>query len=215
MLITISRQLGSGGGRVGQIVAERLKIPYADREILQLAAQQAGVSEEAIQEADERRPSILDRMSSFVIGYQAPLVGEYLPPEVLVVPTPTHESYRRLVEDVIRQLAERGDAVIVGRGAQVILRDKPAALHVYIYAPMEFRVRAIAARDHIDEREALHRARESDRRRSGYLRSYYGVDWQAPELYDLIINSGRLGLETAADLVIEAARSLGGRPQPG
>ncbi len=206
MLITIARQLGSGGGKLGQRVAEQLGMTYVDREILRRAAEMAEVSEEAIRGTDERRPSILERMSAYVVGYQAPLAPEYMPPDVLFSPPLPHDACRRLVEDVIRQVAARGNAVIVGRGAQVILRNYEPSLHVYVYAPMQVRVRAIAEREHVSPQEALQRAQESDRDRAGFLRSYYGVDWHDPDLYDLILNTGRIPIEDAVALVVEAAR---------
>ncbi len=207
MLITIARQLGSGGGRLGQEVAERLGMTYVDREILLRAAEMADVSEEAIRDTDERRPSILERMSAYIIGYQAPLAPEYMPPDVLFAPPLPHDAVRRLIEDVIRQIAAKGNVVIVGRGAQVILRGHEPSLHVYVYAPLETRVRAIAERDHVSPQVALQRAHESDRDRAGYLRSYYGVDWHDPDLYDLIINTGRIPLADAVELVVVAARA--------
>jgi len=212
MIITIARQLGSGGAHVGQLVAQRLDIPYVDREILQRAAQLAEVSEEALQDADERRPSLLERMSAFIVGYQAPLAPEYAPPEAVFLPEAAYDSYRQLVEGTIREIAQRGSAVIVGRGGQVILREHPEALHVYIYAPDAVRIQRLAQREGIPPARARQKARDSDHHREGYLRTYYGVDWHDPVLYDLVINTARVDMETAADLIAHAARTLPSLP---
>lgn len=206
MIITLARQLGSGGGQVGELVAQRLGFVYVDREILRRAAEQAGVDAATLEDTDERRPSILELMSSAIVGYQLPLVPEYMPPDVLLPATPSRDAYRRLIEDVMRDVASRGNAVIVGRGGQVILKNVQPALHVFIYAPFETRVRRIAERDGISEAEARNRARESDRNRSGYLKTYYGAEWQDPGLYDLVLNTGRFSLEESVDLVVAAAR---------
>lgn len=206
MIVTISRQLGSGGGQVGEMVAQRLGFVYVDREILRRAAEQADVDVASMEDTDERRPSILELMSTSIVGYQLPLVPEYMPPDVFFPAPPSRDAYRRLVEDVILQVAERGNAVIVGRGAQVILKDRRPSLHVYIYAPMEARVRRIVERDGISDQEALARAKESDRNRQGYLKTYYGADWQSPALYDLIVNTGNFALDEATQLVTTAAR---------
>lgn len=212
MIITIARQLGSGGGQVGQLVAQRLGIAYVDREILQRAAQLAEVPEEALQDADERRPSLLERMSALIVGYQAPLAPEYAPPEAVFLPHATYDSYRQLVEGSLREIAHRGSAVIVGRGGQVILREHPDALHVYIYAPDAVRIQRLSQREATSPARAKQRARDSDQDREGYLRTYYGVDWHDPDLYDLVINTARIGLEAAADLVVRAAQALPSRP---
>ena len=211
MIITIARQLGSGGAHVAQLVAQRLNIPYLDREILQRAAKLAEVSEETLQDADERRPSLLERMSAFIVGYQAPLAPEYTPPEAVFLPEAAYDSYRQLVEEAIREIAQRGSAVIVGRGGQVILREHPEALHVYIYAPDAVRIQRLAQREGISPAQARQKARESDHNREGYLRTYYGVDWHDPDLYDLVINTARIDMDTAADLVVRAAQALPSR----
>ncbi len=208
MIVTIARQLGSDGASIGQKVAERLSIPYVDREILQRAAQLAQVPEESLRGADERQPSLLERMSALIVGYQAPMAPEYAPPEAVFLPEPGYESFRQLVEGAIREIAQRNGAVIVGRGGQVILRENPEALHVYIYAPRAVRIQRIAEREHLSPSQARQLVKDSDRNREGYLRTYYGVDWHDPELYDLIINTARLSADVAADLVVKAAQAF-------
>ncbi|MHB1133806.1 MAG: cytidylate kinase-like family protein [Chloroflexota bacterium] len=208
MIITIARQLGSGGASVGQLVAERLSIPYVDRQLLQRAAQLASVSEEAMEYADERRPSLLERMSAFIVGYQAPLAPEYAPPEAVFLPQLAYDSYRQLVEGAILEIANGGSAVIVGRGGQVILRQHPRALHVFIYAPDDARVDRLMERQQVTAARAKQLVRESDQHREGYLRTYYGAEWQDPDLYDLIVNTARIGMAEAAELIVQASQSL-------
>jgi cytidylate kinase len=209
MIVTVARQLGSGGGQVGEMLASRLAYVVVDREILRRAAEKAGVDEATVEDVAERRPSILELMSTSIVGYQIPLVPEYMPPDVFLPATPSRDAYRRLIEDVIRDVAARGDAVIVGRGAQVILKDVQPAVHVFVYAPMEARIRRVAERDGIPENEAKNRIKESDRNRSGYLKTYYNADWQDPGLYDLVLNTGRLSLEQAVEQVFAVVNLKG------
>jgi CMP/dCMP kinase len=208
MIITIARQLGSGGASIGQLVAKHLGITYIDREILQRAAQLAQVPEESLRSADERQPSLLERMSALIVGYQAPMAPEYAPPEAIFLPEVAYDSYRQLVEGAIREIAQRGGAVIVGRGGQVILRENPDALHAYVYAPQAVRIQRIAEREQTSLPKARQLIKDSDRNREGYLRTYYGVDWHDPELYDLIINTARLDVDAAADLIVKAAQKF-------
>ncbi|MHB1417703.1 MAG: cytidylate kinase-like family protein [Chloroflexota bacterium] len=215
MIVTIARQLGSGGGTIGQAVAERLAMAYVDREIIQRAAEMAEVSEDVFHEVDERHPSFLERVLSLVVGYQSPVAPEYLPPDAIILPQPAHDSYHQLVEEVIKQVATRGDAVIVGRAGQAILHSWQPALHVYVYAPLQIRVQRVAEREGIDAEAATKRVHESDRNRAGYLRTYYRVAWHNPELYDLIINTGRLSFEQATGLIVAAANAQRERKQAG
>jgi cytidylate kinase len=212
MIITVSRQLGSLGGKLGETLAQRLGYVLMDREILQRAAEAVEVSEEVLLEADERRPTIMDRIGAFIVGYQPPVVPEYVPADVIFVQQLTHDSYRRLVEGVIQEIAARDNAVIIGRGAQVVLRGDPRAVHVHVYAPFEVRVQRLAERDRISEQTAARIIRESDQNRAGFVKSYYGVDWQDPSLYDLMINTGRISLDVAVDLVLSVIASRAAQP---
>lgn len=115
-------------------------------------------------------------------------------------------DYRELVHQVIREYAEIGDVVIVGRGAQVLLRDFPGVLRVRICASEGVRIHRIMERLKVDAEEAERQVRQSDRERARYLKHYYGVDGQDPTLYDLMLNTDRLTLDKATELVIAAAQ---------
>ncbi|MBI2955455.1 MAG: cytidylate kinase-like family protein [Chloroflexi bacterium] len=208
VVITISRQLGSGGGDVGRRLAEKLGIPFVDDEIVSRAANLAGVSQDALSDADERRPTLLSHIADLLARY--PTAAELGVPAVDIEPSLTQDTYRHLIEDVIKDIASKGSAVIVGRGSQMILRGKPDALHVHVYAPFETRVKRLMERDAIGRAEAEKKARESDRDRSGYIKGFYRSDWQNPDLYALMINTGRLDVETSVDLIIAATRATVG-----
>ncbi len=95
----------------------------------------------------------------------------------------------------------------MGRGGQVLLRDYPTALHIQIVAPRSYRLQVIMERYGLDRRAAQHRLRASDRARFDYLRRYHDADWLDPTLYHLVLNTGRLAVETAADLIVAAERA--------
>lgn len=116
-------------------------------------------------------------------------------------------DYRELVRQVIREYAEMGDVVIVGRGGQVLLRDFAGVLRVRICASEAVRIPRIMERLKVDAEEAERQVRQSDRERARYHKHFYGVDWQDPTLYDLMLNTDRLTLDKATELVMAAART--------
>jgi cytidylate kinase len=111
---------------------------------------------------------------------------------------------------VIRDLAQEGNVVLVGRGGQVLLRDTPQALHVQIVGPFQHRVATLVEREGIEEREASAQLTASDRARRDYLRRYHRVDWLDQVLYDLVINAGRISPTLAAELIVNTYRELQG-----
>ncbi len=210
LVVAVSRQLGADGEAVARRVADELNFQYLDREIVSRAAMLAGVSEEALEEA-EKVPSLLARI--------ADVLGRYPADELFAVPVGTlppapaltHDAYRALIEQVIRSVAERGRAVIVGHAAPVLLKDYPNALTVFVAAPFEYRVRQVAAQERLDLKAAEKRVKEVDRERADFFKTYYGVDWRSPELYHLTVNTARFGVEGAARLIVAAARLIAER----
>jgi hypothetical protein len=148
-------------------------------------------------------------------GLTFPFVGLFSP----TVPpiSASLESYVRMVGLVIRGLAREGNVLVVGRGGQVLLRKYPCALHVQIVAPLKDRGKTIMAREELQWRAAQSQVRASDRARFDYLRRYHGADWLDPTLYHLVLNTGRIPLGTAVDLVVSAQKAVigsagGGKP---
>ena len=210
-VVTISRQLGSGGSQIGQIVAARLRFHYADREVLELAAKALGMEERELAERDERLSSLWDSLTpAFVVGWPD---AQYLPPPIRVV---TDDALFATERRVIRTLASSGDCVIVGRGAVHVLRDDPDAIHVFLHAPVEFRVRrTMEVYEVRTEEDALSRIRESDRSRERFLRRMAGFDWTLATNYHLSLDTSRLSLEQTAQVIVDyvaAARRPGAPP---
>jgi cytidylate kinase len=225
VVITVSRQLGSGGNEIAAAVAERLGLRFVDREIIHRAAHEAGVPQVALEElAYEGQRSLIERVLDIVNTMPAipqiphaslremaaPMAtpfGNILTPATPLFGLPM-EQYVQVVEQVIRDLAEQGNVLIVGRAGQVILRDREDALHVQIIAPYEQRVETVMAREGINRDEARARVSASDRARSEYLRRYYHVRWTDPLLYDLVINTAKIDQLTAVELIVRAQLAL-------
>jgi cytidylate kinase len=122
--------------------------------------------------------------------------------------TPPND-YLDLVTSVISDYAAKGQAMIVGRGGQMILRQQPGVLHVQVVASFETRVYNIIQREGVKWREAAHRVRLSDEQRAGYMRRFYNMDWLDSGLYDLIINTEQIAIDVAAAMIIQAAKAIG------
>ncbi|MDP2727461.1 MAG: cytidylate kinase-like family protein [Dehalococcoidia bacterium] len=202
-VITVTRQLGSDGEEIARHLAEKMGVPYLEREIISRAAALAGVSEETVQEA-ERGQSFLERMVELLGRY--PVAAELGAPLPDLPPTPalTVDTYRKLIEDVIRSVVEKGPAVILGHGGQVVLQKDPLVLRVYICAPLERRIAYIMTRDGLTAEAARRWIQASDSRITDYFRTYYRVNCHDPLLYDLTINSDRIGVATAVELILWA-----------
>jgi cytidylate kinase len=118
------------------------------------------------------------------------------------------EGYVRMVGMVIRGLAREGNVLIVGRGGQVLLRNRPDVLHVQVVAPASHRISVIMERDNLTKRDAQNRMRASDRSRLDYLRRYHNVNWLDPTLYHVTLNTGQVSVPVATDVIIDLARTV-------
>jgi cytidylate kinase len=108
---------------------------------------------------------------------------------------------------IVRELGDRGDIVVLGRGSQMILRDLPGALHVLTVAPEELRIQRLAEREGMSLQEAERRLQESDRDRAAFYRKFWRVEVGDPSLYDLTLETSKLSYEVGAELVAMAARA--------
>jgi cytidylate kinase len=205
--ITISRQFCCGGARIGQIVASKLGFQYADREVLYLSAQSLGLPVEEISWRDERLASTWEKITE-LFTFGLPDVTYTAPP----FRTVTDEHLFRLEGRIIRELADREDCVIVGRGGLHVLRDHPAAVHVFLHAPADFRVKmAMEAYNAPTEEKALSLIQESDRTRQAYLARMAKYDWLCSTNYHLTLNTGVMTPENAAAIIIDLVKLRTGR----
>jgi len=183
-VITISRQWGSLGTIVANAVADRLGYRLVMRQLINQAALRAGAPQVALAVIDELH----------LLGV-APTAEEY-------------QAYIQAMHAVIEELAAQGNVVIVGRGGQAVLHERPGVLHVRMIAPLELRVERLADRHHISLAAARAQVRASDRERRSYLKRFYNANVDDPALYDLVINTAHLGAETACDLVCRAVLDI-------
>lgn len=186
-VITISREFGSGGRTIGKKVAEKLKIPCYDSELIHKIAQESGFAEAYIKDAGEYAPGgfLASALSSRAFG-------------------PTNEDYLWNVQQrIITELADKGSCVIVGRCADYILRDKADCLTVFIHAGMEFRAERIVKVYGERAESPEQRLKEKDKRRAAYHRFYTDMKWGHAQNYHLCLDSGVLGIDKCADLIAE------------
>lgn len=191
-VITLSRQMGSLGDEIAQAVAQRLGLRLAGRELINRAALSAGAPEVALAELDELG----------LLGVKPSAAALHM--------------YRTKVAEVIAELAAVGNVLLVGRGGQAVLAQRPDVLRVRIIAPRDQRIAAVQTRCQVPAEVAAARVDASDRARASYLRRHHGVRLNDPSLYDLVINMERMDVEAAAALICAAAARLGhtagGRP---
>lgn len=224
-VVAVSRQFGSGGARVGRAVAQRLGFHYADREILAEAARRLQVTPEDLEPLDEHVAGFWARIGM--------LLAQGAPDTPLIPPTLPSVSEADLFEierQVIVRIAEKGNAVIVGRGAAHILaghdgqgvpqppdagRGPDTLIRVFLHAPVEDRVAlAMAEYDFADRDAAAVVLRDSDRARAQFVRSLTGRDWCDATLYDLCIDTAAVGLDRSVDLIVDLVQRKPVSPLP-
>ena len=205
VVVTISRQFGSGGAEVGRIVAQECGLNYIDHEIIDEVARRLGVNVEQVALQDEQTSGtvghILEAMqlgNPFVVNYST-LFGQEKGS------TQTKEAaYFHLTQKVVLELATEGHAVIIGRGAQFLLHNLARTMHIYIFAPLDYRVENVMKHFQIGHASAAELIEQRDHEHDMYLRHYYGADGRDPGLYHLLINTSLFSFELAASLIREA-----------
>jgi cytidylate kinase len=211
-VITIARQYGAGGEAVGQIVARRLKAELLDKEIIAEVARRLQLSPEEVEAQDESPGSFLSRLlttlGSASLDYSIPPeVAAWTPPYA----DPAYDPRRAILnitQEVIREAARTGNAVIVGRGGAFVLEGYPGVLHVYLIGSREARIKALMENFGLSEEESVHKMKQTDANRSAYIRQIYNHDWSHPAHYDMTIDTGRLGYEVAAEAILAAVKAL-------
>jgi cytidylate kinase len=205
IVVTISRQFGSGGAEVGRIVAQKSGLLYVDQEIIAEVAKRLGINEEQAARQDEQLVGevghILEALRSsspFSLHYNT----LFKPADLL---TQAQEvAYLRLTQRVLLELATAGDVVIIGRGSQFLLHGAPRILHIYIYSPLDYRIDQVMNLYHLDRASAKELIERRDYEHNAYLGRYYGGSQHQPYLYHLLINTGLFSYELAANLIQQA-----------
>jgi len=211
MVVTLSASYGAGGSVIGPAVAERLGLPFLDRAIPVAVADRLAVSLDQAIAHDEQLPPWLGRLIALtarlptLLGANAPLPAEAFGGT---------EEYKTHTAAVIRHLADTSGGVILGRGAAIVLRDRPDALHVRLDGPAALRIRQGAHLEQINLQTAAERLRRTDAAREAAFRHFYGRAPADPTLYHLIVDSTALPIDACVSLIVHAAAArLGEGPR--
>ncbi len=181
-IITISREMGSGGIPIAHMAAEKLGYTLIDGEAIMQAASDYGLSPEAMEQADEKPPHFVDKLD-------------------------TQQALDlHLIELIILEAALKGNVIIYGRGGQDLLKDIGSVLRTRIIAPFEDRVERWSEREWLDPDRARYLVRKSDQQRAGFIMYYFDRDWNDSLNYDLVINTQRLSEEMAVQLICNGVK---------
>ncbi len=191
-IITISRQYGAGGRTVGRAVAERLGIPFYDKELVEQIAAESGFAPKFVEENGEHAPG----KNSFAYAF-APMGV----PGVMNGLSTSDFLWNAQCK-VIMDLADKGPCVIVGRNADYILKDRPDCLHIFIYADEDFRAKHIVELYGESDKKPLTRVHEQDKRRRVNYEHYTGRVWGMSDNYDVCLKSSLLGMDRCAEIIL-------------
>ena len=194
MIITIGRQHGSSGREIARLLAEKLNYKCYDKEIVDEAANHSDFSRDLIDAFDEKR------MSAFILH-----AGGY----------GLNENFRLNMQvvsaqfDAMRNIAEKGNCIFVGRCAEYILRDHDDLISVFILGDMDERLKCLERRQGLDEVEARKKIKEVDKDRSSFYRYYSDQTWGDAQNYDMCINSSKLGVEGTVQVILDYIKARG------
>ena len=194
MIITIGRQHGSSGREIARLLAEKLNYKCYDKEIVDEAANHSDFSRDLIDAFDEKR------MSAFILH-----AGGY----------GLNENFRLNMQvvsaqfEAMRNIAEKGNCIFVGRCADYILRDHDDLISVFILGDMDERLKCLERRQGLDETEARKKIKEVDKDRSSFYRYYSDQTWGDAQNYDMCINSSKLGVEGTVQVILDYIKVRG------
>ena len=197
ILINIGRQFGAGGRGVADVLGERLGIPVYDNELLQKAAEESGFSPAFFKKSDERK-----RLFRFGSLFGLNRASSYAPSAI------DGTELFRYQSQAIRDIAQQGSAIFLGRASDYVLRDMEC-LDVFICAPMEDRVKRVCERTGMEAAEAEKYIQRKEKNRRDYYNFFTLGNWGVASNYDLCLDSSLVGLEGCADLIIDFGRRAG------
>lgn len=192
-VITIARQYGSGGKTIGEMLAKDLGIECYSREILKLASEDSGISEQLFAKVDEKLKTRLFKLSKKV--YEGKLISPESDDFV------SDDNLFNYQAKIIKHLAETENCVIVGRCADFVLKDCPNVISVFVHAPKEFNVARAMERNCMSHREMEKFIEKTDKHRGDYYSYYTGRQWDNASNYDLCLDSSKLGFEGCVEAI--------------
>lgn len=204
MILTIGRELGSGGREIGKKVADSLGFQFFDKELLLEAAKKSGLTTECFERADEKAEH---SVVSGIFGMRFPFLGDG---SVSFVPGFTNDTIFKIQSDVMRSVAENASngLVFVGRCADYVLRDNGNLLSVFISADLNDRIERTMNYFSCNSRDAEDKIKKIDRQRASYYEYYTSKQWGDARGYHICLNSSRLGIENCVDIIINAIDKL-------
>ncbi len=197
MIITIGREYGSGGRVIGRLVAEKLGIPFYDKEILTRAAEESGLCREVFERHDEK--ASVGSLLTSTGGVHMGLVGGG-------IQMPLNQRVFLAQFDAISKIAAEGDCVIVGRCADYVLKDMPDVTHIFLYASVEKRIERIMQVEQCDRNTARELIRKTDKQRKSYYNFFADGNWGLRSNYDLMIRTDHHKAEDIANAIISFAK---------
>lgn len=200
-IITISREYGSGGRQIGRMAAERLGVGFYDKELIDAAAKEIGFPPELIEDREQRLTNSL--LYNFAVGA---VYGVAYPREPKISDLPLAEQIFVAQKKAIEDAAKKGSCVFIGRCADYILRSRPDVLRVFIYADREIRKRRAAEEYGVLAESVDEFMYQNDKRRRIHYENYTNQKWGSRENYDLLLNSGDLGIEKCVQLICAAVK---------
>ena len=197
IVITISRQLGSGGAYIGQQLAKKMNVSYLDREIIKMVAKELSMIEEELEPRDERILSFWQSVFQ-LSGYSGTDV--YIPPRFFV---PTDRELFNAEAEVIKRIVKDRSAVIIGRCGSHILRTYPNHTSIFLHADIDFRKKRIEKLYNLSQEEASKMITKSDSERSRYHHMLTGKEWTDAKQYDLSIHTSKIGVDNSVQLIFQ------------
>jgi len=176
-IITVSRQSGSRGDEITDLLARSLGMHLIDKDTLEEVLVRHGIPETSVERYDEKKPGFWEYFSS------------------------DRDRYYHYLKASILESVLKGDHIVLGRGAPIILAGIPGTLHLRVIAPMEVRVQRVMDEQGCDEHHARRIIHQSDHNRAGFYHVFFNADWDAPEHYDLTVNTGSISPEAVLDAV--------------
>lgn len=191
-VITIARGFGSGGKTIGKMLSERLGIPYYDKELIRLASEESGINEALFGKSDER-------IKGGIFGKPKKYSGELAKPDSSEFVS--EENLFGYQAEIIKNLAEKGSCIIIGRCADFILRGRAGVIKAFIWADKPTCVKNAKTICGLDEKEAERQIERIDRERAAYYKAHTGKDWDDVRNYDLCLDTSRLSFEKCVDII--------------
>ena len=197
LVITISRQLGSGGSYIGQQLAKKLDMYYADHDIISKAAEQLSFTENDVAFKDEKVESFWESFLRYNVLSQDINVPAY------TRFAPTSRQLFDAESKIIHRIAEEGAAIIIGRCGFHVLAGYLNKVSIFLYSDIEFRTKRIQKTENLSEKEARKAILLSDKERKMYIKNFAEREWTEAQNFDLCIDTGKIGFDNSVELIID------------